>query len=150
MKDAFDATPSTGDAVKDKILADNVQVLRAFDVWSVTGDFKTPGISTYLSPAIYGALQTQTVQYHADGKVPAGVARFYNRKVTALTGNYARVVDCEDGRQGYDKYLKTGQKVPNSSDGIVAIVITAVKDSTGVWQAESYSKEQAPSLCSAP
>ena len=150
LKNIFDPTPSTGDPVKDKILADDIQVQLAFDVWSVTGDYKTPGVSTYLGTGIYGALQTQTLQYHAAGKVPGGVTRFYDRRVTALDSHAARVIDCEDGRQNYDKIAKTGQVVPGSADGIVAWVITYVKNPAGVYQAQLFSKEKAPALCPAP
>lgn len=150
MIDVFDPTPSTGNAVKDKILADNVQALRAMDVWSITGDFNTPGISTYISAALHGAYEERTAQYHAAGKVPAGTARFYDRKVVAVNGNTAQIIDCEDGRHGYDKDVKTGKPIPGSYDGIVAIAITAVKDSAGVWQAVFYNKEKAPALCAAP
>jgi hypothetical protein len=150
LKTTFDPTPSTGDPVKDKILADDVQVQLAFDVWSVTGDFKHPGISTYLGTGIYGIYQAQTVQYHAAGKVPAGTTRYYDRKVTALDSRAATVIDCEDGRQNYDKIAKTGQQVPNSSDGIVAISTTYVKNSAGVYLAQMTSKEKAPAICAAP
>lgn len=151
LKTSFDPTPSTGDPVKDKILADDVQVQLAFDVWSVTGDFKSPGISTYLGPGIYGSYQTKFAQYHAAGKVPGGVTRFYNRKVVAIDNRAAHVVDCEDGRQNYDKIAKTGQTVPDSADGIVAISTTYVKNSSGVYQAQLSDKiKAAPALCPVP
>lgn len=150
MKNVFDPTPSTGDPVKDKILADDAQFQLALDVWGVTGDFKTPGISTYVGSAVYEEFSKQFVQYHAAGKVPAGTTRFYNRKVTALNGQSATVIDCEDGRQNYDKIVKTGQPVAGSTDGIDALVTAYVKDSAGVWQAQDYVKEKAPTLCPAP
>jgi hypothetical protein len=150
LKNFFDPTPSTGNAVKDAILADDVQAELAFDVWSTTGDFKTPGVSTYLGTAIEGEFAKQTAQYHAAGKVPGGTTRYYNRKVTALSSQSATVIDCEDGRQNYDKIAKTGQQVPGSSDGIDALVVAYMKDSAGVWQAQNYVKEKAPTLCSAP
>lgn len=146
----FDPTPSTGDPTKDKILADDIQVQRAFDVWSVTGNFNFPGVSTYLGTGIYGEYQKDTLEYHASGKVPSGVTRYYHRKVVALDSRAARVVDCEDGRQAHDKDVKTGQAIPNSSDGVVAITTTYVKNPAGVYQAQLSSKETNASLCPTP
>lgn len=150
MVDTFDATAATGDPVKDKILADNVQVLRAMDVWSSTGSFDSPGVSTYISAAVHAAYQAQMAQYHASGKVPGGLARFYDRKVVAHDAKSGRVIVCEDGRQGYDQDAKTGKQIPDSSDGIVAITITVLKDSSGVWQAVLFNKAKNPALCTAP
>lgn len=150
LKTTFDPIPSTGDPVKDKILADDIQVQRAFEVWDVTGNFNFPGVSTYLGTGIYGEYQQQAAQYHAAGKVPGGVTRYYSRKVVALDGRAARVIDCEDGRKNYDKIAKTGQVVPDSSDGIVDVTTTYVKNAAGVYQAQMSEKQKNPALCTAP
>lgn len=150
LKDIVDPAPSTGDPVKDKILADNAQVLRAYDVWSTTGDYNTPGISTYLGSGMRASYQAQFAQYHAAGKAPAGTVRYYDRKIISNDGHTARVLDCEDGRQAFDKYVSTGKQVPGSVDGIMAFYTTVIKDSAGVWQAQSFNKQTAPTVCAAP
>jgi hypothetical protein len=150
LKVVIDPTASTGNAAKDKVIADYAQVLRAMQVWSVTGDFNTPGVPTYLTAALKAEYQTQAAQYHASGKVPTGTLRYYDFKVPAIDARSARVIVCEDGRQGFDKDAKTGKVDPASADGIVAIVTTVVKDANGVWQAALMSKEKNSALCTAP
>jgi hypothetical protein len=150
LKVVIDPTASTGDPVKDKVIADYGQALRALQVWSATGDFNTPGVPTYLSAALHAEFQAQAAQYHAAGKVPTGTLRYYDFKVPAVNATSARVIACEDGRQGFDKDSKTGKVDPASADGVVAMVTTMVKDSAGVWQAGYLTKEKNAALCTAP
>ena len=124
---------TTGDPVKDKILADNSGVIMSYVVADATGNVKTPGVSTYLGPvAVYNLLQVEG-PYHAAGKTPTGSVHYYARKVPAVSGSTARVVWCQDLRQYFDKDA-SGKSIPGSNGTYNFWTAQVQKNAAGVWQ----------------
>jgi hypothetical protein len=137
---------TTGDPVKDKILADNASVIMTYIVAGVTGNPNASGISTYLWTLAQADLDQATTAYHNSGKSPTGSVRYYARKVPALSGDSARVVWCADDRQAADKDA-SGRVIPGSTGGFDFWSADVKKDAAGVWQATALHETKDSTLC---
>ncbi|MEU4932752.1 hypothetical protein AB0G54_40740 [Streptomyces yokosukanensis] len=126
----------TGDSVKDAVLADSAERMRAVNAAIAGTDPKEEGIDFYNSGKALEAAVTWVGKFKKASLGITGTFRYYDRIVTLDGSKTASVVFCADESKGYAKDLKTGKpKVTTPSDQDFILYNTRLeKSGDGVWQ----------------
>ncbi|GAA2399231.1 hypothetical protein [Streptomyces coeruleofuscus] len=126
----------TGDAVKDAVLADNAERMRAVNA-AITGtDPKAEALNFYNTGRALEAAAVWVDKFKKANLGITGTIRYFDRTVTLDGSKAASVVFCADESKGYAKDLKTNKsKVTTPSDEDFILYNTRLeKNSGGVWQ----------------
>ncbi|MEV6196076.1 hypothetical protein AB0M19_27175 [Streptomyces sp. NPDC051920] len=126
----------TGDDIKDAVLADSAENMRAVDA-AITGtDPKGEAIGYYNTGKALEAALTWVDQFKDAGSTLTGEARYYDRTVTLKSKTYALLTFCADESKGYTKDKKTNKvnKTPVTKNSYVFYNTRLDKNSDGVWQ----------------
>ncbi|WP_282702852.1 hypothetical protein [Streptomyces sp. CC219B] len=135
VKDVF-IPEETGDSVKDAILKDNAELIRALDAAIVAQNPRLPALEFYTEGE--GAVSAQQwVQGFKDaGWTVTGTTRYFNRDVKVKSDTSAAIGYCADESKAYSKVIKTGEvkgtKV--SKDSYVAYSARVAKNKQGIWE----------------
>ncbi|MFI7013021.1 hypothetical protein [Streptomyces sp. NPDC050164] len=126
----------TGDAVKDAVLADSAERMRAVNAAIAGTDPKAEALNFYNAGR---ALEAATTWVHKFKKANLGIMgtiRYFDRTVALDGSQTASVVFCADESKGYAKDLKTNKpKVTTPSDEDFILYNTRLKkNSDGIWQ----------------
>ncbi|MFD3586463.1 hypothetical protein [Streptomyces sp. NPDC058683] len=124
------------DPVKDAILKDNAEFVRALDMAIVARNPRLPALEYYTEGEGAAAAQ-QWVQSFVDGGLTVtGTVRYYDRQVTVESRTKASLTYCGDESKGFNKVVKTGevQKTKPNKDSYVAYGVQVEKNGTGVWE----------------
>jgi hypothetical protein len=126
----------TGDSVKDAVLSDSAERMRAVNAAIAGTDPKEEAIGFYNSGKALEAAVTWVGKFKKASLGITGTIRYYDRTVTLQGSKTASVVFCADESKGYAKELKTGKaKVTTPSDEDFILYNTRLqKNSDGVWQ----------------
>ncbi|MFJ6572413.1 hypothetical protein ACIQNU_33900 [Streptomyces sp. NPDC091292] len=139
----------TGDAVKDAVLADNEQRMRAVDA-AITGtDAKGEALAYYNTGKALEAALDWVGQFEKAGATMTGEARYYDRTVTLKGKTSAVLTFCADESKGFSKDKKTGKvaKTPVTKDSYVFYNTRLDKNGEGVWQTSQIISTRGASPC---
>lgn len=131
----FEAT-NTGDPVKDAVLADGAERMRAVNS-AVTGtDPKYVALNYYNTGKALEAASTWVEQFKKDGLSMTGSVSYFDRQVSLNADKSASLTFCADESKGYTKDLKSGKvnvTAPSKNDFILYST-RLEKNAAGVWQ----------------
>ncbi|MGW1284886.1 hypothetical protein ACWDBD_06995 [Streptomyces sp. NPDC001118] len=125
-----------GDPVKDAILRDNAEVIRAIDAAVGAQNPRLPALEYYTEGE--GAVTAQQwVQSFKDaGLTVTGTVRYFDRQVSVESKDKASLTYCGDESKGYNKVIKTGEvkKTKVTKNSYVAYGVQVEKNAKGVWE----------------
>ncbi|MFF3889475.1 hypothetical protein [Streptomyces sp. NPDC001914] len=139
----------TGDDIKDAVLADSAENMRAVDA-AITGtDPKGEAIGYYNTGKALEAALTWVDQFKDAGSTLTGEARYYDRTVTLKGKTYALLTFCADESKGYTKDKKTNKvnKTPVTKNSYVFYNTRLDKNSDGVWQTSQIVSVRGADQC---
>jgi hypothetical protein len=139
----------TGDSVKDAVLRDNAEVIRAIDAAIIARDPKLPALELYTDGEGAAAAYEWVKGYVDAGLTITGTVRYFDRKVKVKSKNSAAVGYCADESKGYDKVIKTGKlkgtEVSKSSYVAYTAQVSLNKD--GIWELTKISGTRGAAAC---
>jgi hypothetical protein len=128
---------TTGDPVKDAILADNARFFKAVLEAMASGNAKDPLLLTYLAPGAAAYYwQGGITAERAKGLTVTGTDHLYKRTVDIKGPAQADVSVCEDQGKAFDKEIATGKVhvTPVTDNSYVLYFFGVQKASNGIWQ----------------
>ncbi|EGJ75031.1 putative lipoprotein [Streptomyces sp. Tu6071] len=126
----------TGDAAKDKALADSAERMRALNAVIAGTDPGGKALAVYTTGTATEASASWINQFKDAGLTITGQFRYYDRKATVNDDGTATVVFCADESKAYAKEEKTGKvrrTTPSDEDFIIYNTRLA-KNDDGIWQ----------------
>ncbi|WP_031524862.1 hypothetical protein [Streptomyces sp. NRRL F-5123] len=149
-KDVFDGG-TTGDPVKDAVLADNQGFISSVDDGFLRGSSSTDALGFYA----IGKGLTNSITYIqgtvTKGYVWYGTLRYFDRKVTLLDDHTASVVYCSDENEAHLKDRRTGKVDKNSlstsPQNYVLYNTHLTKSAQGVWQTDNIISNRGAKQC---
>lgn len=139
----------TGDPVKDAVLADSEQRIKAVDLAIAEQDTLHEAYRFY-SEGTAAAGSQRYIQEFVDHKArTTGFTRFYDANVTVHNDGTAALVYCEDQRRAFNKFLETGKTdvTPVTKDSYVVYAATLRKSENGVWVTERLTSQRGSAEC---
>ncbi|MEU3370898.1 hypothetical protein ABZ734_10540 [Streptomyces sp. NPDC006660] len=148
VKDSFDPV-TTGDTVKDSVLADNAEFVRALDAAIVAGNPRLPALEYYTEGVGAAAANKWVKEFTDAGWTITGTTRYFHRTVTVRTPKAASLTYCGDESQAFSKVIKTGEvkKTPTTKDSYVAYGIQVTKNDRGVWEVTDIKSTRGAASC---
>ncbi|MFD4761415.1 hypothetical protein ACFWOJ_21810 [Streptomyces sp. NPDC058439] len=140
---------TTGDRVRDALLADISNRINATDAAIASDDAESAAIPFYYKgEALIGA-STWIAKLKSSGLTPTGTSRYFNPKVEMLNGTSAGVVYCSDEGKAFAKERKTGkiQTTPVTDNSYVTYSIRVDKNQRGVWQTTQLASKRGDKTC---
>ncbi|MBT2399771.1 hypothetical protein J7E89_28370 [Streptomyces sp. ISL-100] len=139
----------TGNAVKDAILADNAERMRATDAAIAGTDPKYVALNFYNSGRALEAASNWVEEFKAAGLTITGTVRYSDRRVTLNKDGTASLTYCADESKGFNKNLKTGKidVIPPNKDSYVSYSTKLEKNSDGVWQTTRIISKRGAAQC---
>ncbi|AYG81178.1 hypothetical protein DWB77_03320 [Streptomyces hundungensis] len=145
---AFDPE-TTGDPVKDAVLRDNAEYVRAVDEAIAGQDAKAPKVAFYAKDdALVGAMQW-IAAVTKQGVSITGTIRYLDRQVSIRQDGAATLMYCGDETKGFTKDRKTGKVnvTPANGDSYISYALVLRKNDKGVWQATKLSSVRGDKKC---
>jgi hypothetical protein len=139
----------TGDSVKDAVLADNAERMRAVDA-AITGtDPKGQAIAFYNTGRALEASLSWVAEFKKAGATLTGEARYYDRNVTLSGKTSATLSFCADESKGFSKDKKTERvdRTPVTKNSYVLYNTSLNKNSHGVWQTSQIISTRGAAKC---
>ncbi|MEU5678386.1 MULTISPECIES: hypothetical protein [Streptomyces] len=149
VKNVFEGG-STGDPVKDAVLADNERRVNSIDEAIVVDAEKHPALEFYSKDAALMSAATYIKSFYDNNRSFTGETRYYDREVTLAKDGSATVTYCMDATGTYPKDRKTGKvdrSVTGSPSDYVFYNTRLEKNAEGVWQTTSVSSTEAAERC---
>lgn len=143
------APEETGDPVKDAVLRDNAEVIRAIDAAIIARNPRLPALEFYTEGEGAAAAYEWVKGYVDGGLTITGSVRFFDRNVKVKSKNSASIGYCADESKGYDKVIKTdklkGTEV--SKNSYVAYTASVGLNKDGVWELTEISGTRGAAAC---
>ncbi|MEV5266554.1 hypothetical protein [Streptomyces werraensis] len=139
----------TGDPVKDAILADNAERMRAVDA-AITGtDPEGKALAFYNTGKALQAALDWVAQFEEAGATLTGEARYYDREVTLQGEDSATLIFCADESKGFSKDKKTDEvhKTPVTKNSYVLYHTRLDRNADGVWQTSQVVSTRGAAQC---
>ncbi|MCX5035646.1 MULTISPECIES: hypothetical protein [Streptomyces] len=139
----------TGDPVKDAVLHDAEQRIRAVDMAIAEQDPLHKAYRFY-SEGEAAAGSEQYIQDFVDHKArTTGLTRYYGESVNVEDDGTAALVYCEDQSKSFNKFIQTGKTevTPATKDSYVVYAGELRKNSEGVWVTERLVSERGSTKC---
>ncbi|MFD4597776.1 hypothetical protein ACFWPQ_07010 [Streptomyces sp. NPDC058464] len=145
---AFD-WPSTGDAVKDAVLADSEQNIKAVDLAIANQDPSDKAYRFYFEGEAAAQIQRYVQAYVTAKARTTGHYRYYDPVVNVSAPDVASLVYCEDQGKAYDFYLETKKvdRTAVSKNSYVLYSTQLHKNDKGVWVTEKLSSQRGSAKC---
>ncbi|MFJ6081601.1 hypothetical protein ACIQI8_09365 [Streptomyces sp. NPDC092369] len=126
----------TGSSIKDAVLADSAERMRAVNAAIAGTDPKKEALKFYDTGRALQAAVIWVGKFKKANLGMTGAIRYYDRTVTVNGARAASVVFCADESRGYAKDLKSNKaKVTAASDDNYVLYNTRLeKNGAGVWQ----------------
>ncbi|MCH5676955.1 hypothetical protein [Streptomyces gilvus] len=139
----------TGDPVKDAVLADGAERVRAEDAAIAGTDPKGEGLAYYNTGKALEATLSWVAQFKKANVTITGEVRYYNRKVTLQSKTSAILTFCGDESKGFSKDKKTNKvnKTPVTKNSYVSYNTRLDKNSAGVWQTSQIISVRGAAQC---
>ncbi|MFG3100570.1 hypothetical protein ACGFZL_08625 [Streptomyces sp. NPDC048182] len=147
LKLIFEET-KTGDPVKDAILSDSAERLRAVDA-AITGtDRESKALHFYNADKALEAALSWVARFKDADASMTGEVHYYDRKVTR-NGETAVVTFCGDESKGFGKDRKTGKvaKTPVTKDSYLLYNTKLVRNDAGVWRTTQIISTRGAAQC---
>ncbi|MFE9371803.1 hypothetical protein ACFYM2_18805 [Streptomyces sp. NPDC006711] len=127
---------NTGDPVKDAVLADGAERMRAVNGAIAGTDPKYAALNYYNAGKALEASSTWVEKFKKAGLSMTGSVSYFDRKVTLNADKSASLTFCADESKGYTKDIKSGKvnvTTPSKNDFILYST-RLEKNAAGVWQ----------------
>ncbi|MFE9772701.1 hypothetical protein ACFYOV_13655 [Streptomyces sp. NPDC005931] len=139
----------TGDPVKNEVLADSAERMRAVNA-AITGtDPKGDALAYYNTGKALEAALSWVAQFREAGATLTGEARYYDHKVTLKSEKSAALTFCADESKGFSKDKKTNKvaKTPVTENSYVLYNTRLDKNAEGVWQTSQIISTRGAAQC---
>ncbi|MEU5598121.1 hypothetical protein [Streptomyces sp. NPDC020298] len=138
-----------GDAVKDAILNDNAEFVRALDAAIVAQNPRLPALEYYTEGEGAVAAQQWVKSFKDAGWTVTGTVRFFDRQVSVESKTKASLTYCGDESKGYSKVIKTNEikRTKVSKDSYVAYGVQVQKNEKGVWELVKIASTRGAAKC---
>ncbi|MFC8735455.1 hypothetical protein [Streptomyces sp. NPDC057176] len=139
----------TGDPVKDAVLHDAEQRIKAVDMAIAEQDPLHEAYRFY-SEGEAAAGSEKYIEDFVDHKArTTGLTRYYNESVSIKGDGTAALVYCEDQSKSFNKFIKSGKTdvTPVTKDSYVVYASTLRKNSKGIWLTERLNSERGSEKC---
>ncbi|MEU0020310.1 hypothetical protein ABZ173_21835 [Streptomyces rochei] len=139
----------TGDPVKDAVLHDAEQRIRAVDL-AIAEQNALHEAYRFYSEGEAAAGSQKYIQEFIDHKArTTGVTRYYQEDVNVKDDGTASLVYCEDQSKAFNKFIETGKTdvTDVSPDSYVLYASTLRKNAKGVWVTERLVSERGSAKC---
>ncbi|GAA5208689.1 hypothetical protein [Streptomyces thinghirensis] len=148
LKLVFEET-ETGDPVKDAVLADNAERMRAVDAAIAGTDPKGEALGFYNTGKALEAAVSWVAQFEKANATLTGEARYFERRVTLKGKTSAVLTFCADESKGFSKDKKTGEiaKTPVTKNSYVLYNTRLDKNADGVWQTSQIISTRGAAQC---
>ncbi|MFF3977828.1 hypothetical protein [Streptomyces sp. NPDC001828] len=148
VTDSFDPV-SAGDPVKDAVLSDNAEFVRALDAAITAGNPRLPALEYYTEGEGAVAANKWVKEFSDAGWTVTGSTRYYNRAVTVHSAKSASLSYCGDESKAFSKVVKTGEvkKTPATKNSYVAYGVQVTKNDKGVWEVTSIKSTRGAETC---
>lgn len=139
----------TGDAVKDAILQDNAELVRALDAAIEAQDPRFPALEYYTEGEGAAAAQQWVRSFKDGGYTVTGTVRYFDRQVVVESADKASLSYCADESKGYNKVVKTGEvkKTQATKNSYVAYGVQVQKNAKGVWELVKIASTRGADRC---
>ncbi|WP_189150268.1 hypothetical protein [Streptomyces lacrimifluminis] len=126
----------TGDAVKDAVLKDNAETIRALDAAIVAQNPRLPALEYYTEGEGAAAAENWVKAFTDAGWTVTGSVNYVDREVNVSNSTSASLSYVGDEGKGFARVIKTGEvrKTPDSKDSYVAYAVQVRKNNAGVWE----------------
>jgi hypothetical protein len=141
---------TTGDPVKDAVLADNERRINSIDEAITVNAKKYPALKFYSKGDALVSAASYIMSFRDENRSFTGKTRYYEREVTIHKAGAASVTYCMDATQTYPKDGTTGKvdrSVKASPSDYVFYNTRLEKNSKGVWQTTTVSSTEAAKRC---
>ncbi|PWE11300.1 hypothetical protein DD630_21940 [Streptomyces sp. BSE7F] len=140
---------TTGDPLKDAVLADTAQRIKAVDLAIAEQDPLHEAYRFY-SEGTVAAGSERYIQKFVDHEArTTGFTRFYDADVTVHEDGTAALVYCEDQSKAFNKFLGAGKTdvTPVTKNSYVIYAAALRKNGNGVWVTERLSSQRGSAKC---
>ncbi|MFJ3235160.1 hypothetical protein [Streptomyces sp. NPDC086787] len=139
----------TGDAVKDAVLADSAESVRAVDAAIAGTDPKGVAVAYYNTGKARVAAFSWVDQWKKANATMTGEARYFDRKLTLQSKTTAILTYCADESKGFskDKRTKKIAKTAVTKNSYVVYNTRLDKNSIGVWQTSQITSTRGAAQC---
>lgn len=129
---------TTGDPVKDEILADDADFWKAYLSDQASGNDKDPVLLQYATPGGADMWQRAVADGRSKGLTITGTERIYHREIYKVDSvkNIATMYVCDDQSKAFDKEIATGKVhlTPVTDDSYILYFFGLKKAANGTWQ----------------
>ncbi|MFD5284875.1 hypothetical protein [Streptomyces rubrogriseus] len=139
----------TGDPVKDAVLADNAERMRAVDAAISGTDPEGKALGFYNTGKALEAAVSWVGQFEKANATVTGQVRFFDRDVTLKGATSAVLTFCADESKGFSKDKETGEvaKTPVTKNSYVQYNTRLDKNADGVWQTSQILSTRGAAEC---
>ncbi|MFF7553922.1 hypothetical protein ACFZA9_13675 [Streptomyces olivaceus] len=139
----------TGDPVKEAVLSDNAERMRAVDAAIAGTDPESKGLGFYNTGKALEAAVSWVGQFEKANASVTGEVRYFDRKVTLEGETSAALTFCADESKGFSKDKKTGEvaKTPVTKNSYLLYNTRLEKNSDGVWQTSQIISTRGAAQC---
>ncbi|MGW4547814.1 hypothetical protein ACWEN4_15725 [Streptomyces violaceorubidus] len=148
LKLTFEGT-KTGDPVKDAVLADNAERMRAVDAAIAGTDPDAKALGFYNTGKALEAAVSWVGQFEKANATVTGQVRYFDREVELRDETSAVLTFCADESKGFSKDKKTGKvaKTPVTKNSYVQYNTRLDKNAEGVWQTSQIISTRGSAKC---
>lgn len=139
----------TADPVKDAVLADNAERMRAVDAAVAGTDPEGKALGFYNTGKALEAARSWVGQFEKANATVTGQVRYFDREVELRDKTSAVLTFCADESKGFSKDKKTGKvaKTPVTKNSYVQYNTRLDKNADGVWQTSQILSTRGAARC---
>lgn len=139
----------TGGSVKDAILRDNAESIRAIDAAIVAQNPRLSALEFYTEGEGAAAAQQWVQGFKDAGWTVTGTTRYFDRAVKVNSRTSASIGYCADESKAYSKVIKTGKLKGTKvdKDSYVAYGAQVNKNKQGVWELVKITSTRGAAAC---
>ncbi|MFK0155454.1 hypothetical protein ACIQVK_25685 [Streptomyces sp. NPDC090493] len=148
--DVLTFTPQQdSDPVKDAILKDNAEFVRALDAAIVAQNPRLPALEYYTEGEGAVAAQDWVQSFKKAGWTVTGTVRYTHRQVSVESGDKASLTYCGDESKGYTKVIRTGvvEHTKVTRNSYVAYGAQVQRNDKGVWELVKIASTRGADKC---
>jgi len=139
----------SSDAVKNEVLKDNAELVRALDAAIVAQNPRLPALEFYTEGEGAVSAERWVKAFSDAGWTITGSVRYFDRQVTVNSKNTASLSYCADESKAFSKVIKTEEikKTKVTKKSYVAYGAQVEKNNEGVWELMKISSTRGADRC---
>ncbi|MEU5685106.1 hypothetical protein DEJ48_20510 [Streptomyces venezuelae] len=139
----------TGDPVKNAVLRDNADMIRALNMAIVEGDPQLSALEFYTEGEGAVAARDWAKSFKDAGWTVTGTVRYFNRNVKVKSKDSAAIGYCADESKGFTRDVKTDEikRTKVTKDSYVAYSAQLRKNKQGVWELMKMASTRGATGC---